>query len=71
MLFNTFISSIMHQRKFNLKVTMTNYGKYFTTIGQFTFEEIDDNHVLVTSSNYKYIFTNIGFLLNFVEGIRV
>ena len=71
MLFNAFITNIMQQRKFNLKLTLTNDSKYFTSIGQFTFEEIDDNHVLVTSSNYKYLFGNLGFLLNFVEGIRV
>lgn len=70
MLFNAFISHIMLQRKFNIKLTLDAQGKYFTSIGAFNFIELDDQSVEVSSSQYKIIMNNLGDLLSFIRGIR-
>lgn len=70
MLFNAFITHIMLQRKFNIKLNLDAQGKYFTSIGAFNFIELNEQAVEVSSSQYKIIMNNLGDLLSFIRGIR-
>ena len=72
MLFNALISNIMRsEKRLNLKLTLTTEGKYFTTIGDFVFEELTDHEVKVTSSNFSKVIRGLGELLDLIGGIKL
>ena len=72
MLFNEFISNIMRsEKRLNLKLTLTTEGKYFTNIGDFTFEELNNHEVKVSSSNFSKLICSLGELLDLVGGIKL